>query len=124
MDWTTWVIVGGVVVALVVLKRLSLVGEAKAKALLKAGARVIDVRTPAEFRSGQVPGAINIPLNELSTEAPRQLKDKSEVLLVHCLSGGRSGLAKRILKQAGYTEVYNLGSFGRANRIVAAQRSS
>lgn len=124
MDWTTWVIVGGVVVALVVLKRLSLVGEAKAKALLKAGARVIDVRTPAEFRSGQVPGAINIPLNELSAEAPRQLKDKSEVLLVHCLSGGRSGLAKRILKQAGYTEVYNLGSFGRANRIVAAQRSS
>lgn len=124
MDWTTWVIVGGVVVALVVLKRLSLVREAKAKALLKAGARVIDVRTPAEFRSGQVPGAINIPLNELSAEAPRQLKDKSEVLLVHCLSGGRSGLAKRILKQAGYTEVYNLGSFGRANRIVAAQRSS
>lgn len=124
MDWTTWVIVGGVVVALVVLKRLSLVGAAKAKALLKAGARVIDVRTPEEFRSGQIPGAINIPLNELSAEAPRQLKDKNQVLLLHCLSGGRSGLAKRILKQAGYTEVYNLGSFGRANRIVAAQRSS
>lgn len=124
MDWTTWVIVGGVVVALFVLKRFSLISASKAQELLRQGARVIDVRTAPEFRSGQVPGAVNIPLNELGAQPSRKLPDKDQALLLHCLSGGRSGLAKRILKQAGYTQVYNLGSFSRANRIVAGQRSS
>jgi len=38
--------------------------------------------------------------------------------LVHCLSGGRSAVAKMQLRRLGYRNVYNLGSLGRAKQIV------
>ena len=56
--------------------------------------------------------------------APGELKDKSRVLLLHCLSGGRSGIAKRQLKGMGYTNVFNLGSYGRAKQIVSGEDAS
>jgi rhodanese-related sulfurtransferase len=61
---------------------------------------------------------VNIPLGDLADQAPHRLPDKNRVLLLHCLSGTRSGIAKRRLKSMGYTKVFNLGSFGRAQGIV------
>lgn len=97
---------------------MSLVAADVAGKHLSQGALVIDVRSPEEFRSDCVPTAINIPLQELDTLLPQRVKDKNQVLLLHCLSGGRSGMAKMKLKSLGYPNVFNLGSVGRARTIV------
>lgn len=72
--------------------------------LLQAGWHLVDVRTKDEFNSGNIPGAINIPLDELRdrlTELP------DGPLLVHCQVGLRGHLAARILAQHG-RQVRNL----------------
>lgn len=68
---------------------------------------LVDVRTPEEFSGGYIPGAININLQELQQKLSRIPTDKPVV--VYCRSGNRSAFAANILKQAGYTEVYDLG---------------
>jgi rhodanese-related sulfurtransferase len=51
------------------------------------------------------------------------VKDKSHVLLLHCASGMRSGMAQKKLNSMGYnTNAFNLGSFGRTGRIVGDLR--
>jgi phage shock protein E len=77
---------------------------------IKAGAQVVDVRTPEEFRDGFYPGAVNIPVNDLARRMTELKKDRAVVL--YCASGARSGMAARMLKQAGYTEVLNAGGLG------------
>ncbi len=121
MDWTILIVAVVVVIASLLIKRMSFVSEEIARQHLTNGALVIDVRSPEEFRSGNVRGAINIPLAELGASLPRRVKDKNQVLLVHCLSGGRSGIAKHQLKGLGYTNVFNLGSYGRAKQIVGGK---
>ena len=66
-----------------------------------------DVRTLEEFSGGYIPGALNISLQELQQKLNRIPKDKP--VIVYCRSGNRSAYAANILKQAGYTEVYDLG---------------
>ena len=68
--------------------------------LLKSGkAKVVDVRTPAEFMGGHVAGSINIPLNEIPSRMD-ELKTMGNIVLC-CASGGRSGNAAMFLKQNG-----------------------
>ena len=121
MDWHTWIIIGGAVAAFLLLKRLTLVRPEAAREWLKKGARVLDVRSEREFRGGHLPGAVNIPLERLRDEVARLGPDKEQPLLLHCLSGTRSGLGKGMLKKMGYRNVFNLGSYGRAEKILAAQ---
>lgn len=63
---------------------------------------VIDVRTPGEYASGHIPGALNIPLDRLDHALPdiRSAADRGEVLVV-CASGARSGSACRMLAENG-----------------------
>lgn len=77
--------------------------------LLKAGAVVVDVRSRSEFASGSSRGSINIPLDEL----PRGLKklDRSKPVILCCASGSRSALAERMLRQVGFEQVVNAGSW-------------
>ncbi len=118
MNWNIVLFGGVILVALLVLKRIGLISRGKARQHLQNGAMLVDVRSPGEFKSRQLPGAVNIPLDQLHSSAKRHLPDKNCVLLLHCLSGTRSGLACRALKQMGYTNVFNLGSYGRAQRII------
>jgi phage shock protein E len=122
MDWKILIIVVGVVVAFFALKRLSFVSAEEARKHLAAGALVIDVRSPDEFRSGHLTNAVNIPLGELQKRIPDFVKDKNQVLLLHCLSGGRSAIARQQLKRMGYANAFNLGSFRRARQIVSDSR--
>jgi phage shock protein E len=122
MDWTFIAVAAAVVVAFLLLKRASFVSVEVAREQLRSGAMVIDVRTPEEFRREHLPQAVNLPLGDLVEGVSRQVKDKSQPLLLHCLSGGRSGLAKRQLKKLGYTNVFNLGSYSRAWQIVCEER--
>jgi rhodanese-related sulfurtransferase len=88
---------------------------------LRNGARVIDVRTPAEFSAGHLPNAINIPLAQIESRSPLPLKDKHQVLLLHCQGGMRSAKAKTLLDSLGYTHVFDLGAYSRAAQIVAGK---
>lgn len=71
-------------------------------------ASVVDVRTPGEYLDGHYPGAVNIPLNEL-TERLDEFNDMQKPIVAYCRSGARSGTAVSILKQNGFNEVYNGG---------------
>ncbi len=121
MNWTKEIVILAIVVILYsIWKRSSQISTGSAVEHLKNGALLIDVRSPAEFNSGHLPNAINLPLPEIETALPRRVKDKNQVLLLHCQSGMRSGVARSKLKSLGYINVFNLGSYGRAARIVSA----
>ncbi len=120
MNLTAWIIVATVLAAGFALRRMSFVSADKARGFLQQGAVLVDVRNPGEFSSGHVPGAINVPLGNLSQEAARRFRDKNQLLLLHCLSGTRSGIATGQLKKLGYNNVFNLGSYRRAEQIVGS----
>lgn len=120
MDWTILLIVAAIVAAVVLLKKAGQISAQEALAHLQHGALVIDVRSRSEFSSGHLPKVINIPLDEIETALPKRVQDKNQVLLLHCLSGTRSGMAKNKLKSLGYAKVFNLGSYHRAGRVVKA----
>ena len=118
MNWTIILIALAVLVAPLPLKRLSQISASAATDHLKHGALVIDVRSAGELSAGHLRQAINMPLDQIETLVPRRVKDKNQVLLLHCQSGGRSGVAKKKLAALGYAQAYNLGSDDRAARIV------
>jgi phage shock protein E len=119
-SWTPTLLFLAAVVGVFAWKRFTSVSPAQVRSLLAEGALVIDVRAPEEFRGGNVPGAINIPLDTLASAMPQRAPDKNRPLLLHCLSGMRSGMARRQLLAMGYTRVHNLGSLGRARSLLAA----
>ena len=78
------------------------------KEKIAAGARVVDVRTPAEFADGAYKGAINIPLSVLPVRMS-ELEPKDKPIVLYCASGARSGQGARLLKHAGFKDVVNAG---------------
>ena len=79
------------------------------KELMQQGAQIVDVRTKAEFNGGHIRGSVNIPLNNLSNQYASLKKNKP--IITCCASGVRSAQAKSILKENGFTEVYNGGGW-------------
>ena len=67
--------------------------------LRKAGYQLIDVRTPSEFSRGSIPGAINIPVDEIRE---RVSEIKKEPILVNCQVGQRGHTATMLLKELGF----------------------
>jgi rhodanese-related sulfurtransferase len=74
--------------------------------LAARGARVIDVRTAAEFGSGHVEGAVNIPVDTLAAAVATW--DKTTPVVVYCATGARSLNAFGYLEAQGFSHVYNL----------------
>lgn len=74
---------------------------------IRSGAKIIDVRTPDEFMDGAYPGAVNIPVQALGARLAEIPTGAS--IVVYCASGGRSAMAARMLKQAGWSDVVNAG---------------
>lgn len=74
---------------------------------------VIDIREPDEFASGHVLNARNIPIAQLKGRAGELAKHKEKPVIVVCASGQRSSGAIAILKQEGFSNLFNLqGGFG------------
>jgi phage shock protein E len=93
----------------------SFAGPAKRKATKSAGgndqaALLLDVRTAEEFADAHVPGALNIPVQELQQRQAELGNDKQQPIIIYCRSGARSAMAARMLSQAGFTRVKDIGA--------------
>ena len=78
---------------------------------------IIDVRSVQEFNGNHIPGAINIPVQEIA-EKSEEIAEMQKPIVVYCLSGGRSAIAAGILEQAGIIEVYNGGGIGNMQLLL------
>jgi NADPH-dependent 2,4-dienoyl-CoA reductase/sulfur reductase-like enzyme/rhodanese-related sulfurtransferase len=65
----------------------------------EAGYQLIDCRTPSEFKNGAIPGAINVPVDEIRE---RVSEIKNEPILVNCQVGQRGHTATMLLKELGF----------------------
>ncbi len=119
MNADTWVFAATGAVALIMARRMLNPAGAPPELVLErieAGAKIIDVRTPDEFRKGAYPGALNVPLQLLGQRMHEIPRDKP--IVVYCRSGSRSALAARLLTRAGYADVLNAGALRRMPRRV------
>jgi len=81
---------------------------AEARRLVAAGARLLDVRSREEFDRGHLPGAVNIPVQDLDHHFADVGPPDGDVV-VYCRSGHRSSRATELLRAHGFTKVHNLG---------------
>jgi rhodanese-related sulfurtransferase len=92
-------------VFLLVLRLINQPGNRSAEVAvaLAAGGVIVDVRSPAEFAAGHVPGATNLPVDELGARLSEVPADR--MVVVYCASGMRSARAAGMLRAAGRTVV-------------------
>jgi len=83
----------------------------EAKSIIAKGAGIIDVRTPEEFASGHIPGAVNINFHAEDFQAQLMKLDKRKAYVVYCRSGNRSGKAVVIMKGLGFSTLYDMQAF-------------
>lgn len=83
-----------------------------ARKLVAAGVKVIDVRTPAEFEAGHVPGAINIPHDQMAARHA-EIGPPSTPVLLYCKTGPRTKPATEALRAAGFTTIYDMKAYSR-----------
>lgn len=91
-------------------QQINEVDTATVKAQLQSSL-ILDVREPAEYAAGHLPGAINIPRGvlEFKIDATPEFQGKQqEPVIVYCQTGGRSALATHALNQLGYTQAVSM----------------
>jgi len=69
---------------------------------------VIDVRTPSEWATGHYQHSMHIPIDDLITELPRKVSDRSTSILFYCRTGRRAADAAVTAQDLGYTQIYYL----------------
>ena len=70
---------------------------------------ILDVRTEEEYNDGHIPNAVCLPVETIGSEAPAQLPDKDQIILIYCRTGVRAERAAKALADLGYTNVYDFG---------------
>jgi len=70
---------------------------------------LLDVRTAEEFAAGSIPGAVNIPVDELRSRLMEMPRDRE--ILAYCQVGQRGYLATRILRQSGFSAANVSGGY-------------
>lgn len=111
------------------LTALDLVAEARSRIIeiepavardAMSSALLLDVREPAEFGAGRLPGALNIPRGvlEFRIDEYPQLAQRDSDILIYCKTSGRAALAALSLKRMGYTAVRSIhGGFDAWNGL-------
>ena len=107
-----WLLFGLITAVFVYTRFVGKTSPDDAKRLVAEGARLVDVRSSAEFASGHIDGAVNIPVDQLPGRVA-EVGPKEGPVVVYCRSGARSARAASILKAAGYTRVSDLGAMSR-----------
>jgi len=79
----------------------------------------LDIRDESDYRSGHIPNAIHIPLNQLASRIDELKKHRDKPVIAYCRTGNQSNGAGSILKKHGFDTVYNLDG-----GITAWQKSS
>jgi phage shock protein E len=69
---------------------------------------ILDVRSPAEYATGHIPGARNIPYRELPTHLTELSTFREREVVVYCKVGVRAGIAEGLLEQAGFEQILSL----------------
>ena len=75
----------------------------------ESGYIILDVRRPDEYAEGHIPGAINLPNEDIGVAEIPELPNKSQLILVYCRSGRRSKEAAEKLVKLGYTNIVEFG---------------
>ena len=70
---------------------------------------ILDVRREDEFAEGHIPGAINVPNEDIQDIEPSELPDKNQTIYVYCRSGNRSKQAASKLATMGYNNIIEFG---------------
>jgi len=99
------------------------VSPGELQAMIDAGVddfTVVDVRDPAEYGAGHIPGATNIPVATFASRSGQL--DKNKKIIVYCNSGNRSYLAYRKLKRLAYQKIYQtlFADWQAAGMVVAS----
>jgi len=90
-------------------KKIVSISVSDAKAMLdKGGVTFLDCREPKEYKSGHIPGAINIPRGLLEFKIGEKLPDKNAPIVIYCKSGGRASLGCCNLVRMGYKNIKNM----------------
>ncbi len=104
-----WVLVGFAVIAVLVFAfkpkggGVVNVDAAGAQEAIDAGAQIVDVRTAGEYQMGHIPGAVNVPVDQIATSA--QSWDRDKAYLVYCATGARSATAVQTMQSMGFTDI-------------------
>ncbi len=86
------------------------------KELIDQGALILDVRTPAEYRTGNIKGSMNISAEQVPATVSDFIKMKKTIITV-CRSGARSGMAADYLRSAG-VDVHNGGAWNSLQKRI------
>ena len=117
--------------ALVFLLISAVIGIVQAEEIFLNGARIkatiIDVRTPQEFSAGHIPGAINIPFDQIDSgiQSLKGVSKESQILL-YCRSGRRSSIARETLQKLGFQKIQDGGgmeTLARSLKVCSAQQA-
>ena len=88
------------------------INEALKEVQSAESAILVDVRNADEYASGHIPGAVNIAVDRIF-DIKSAVSSKDAPIYTYCLTGRRSGRAVAALKNAGYTNVKNIGGINR-----------
>lgn len=113
MERSTLIFVAVVVVFVVMtlMRRAGTTPSSDVHKLVEDGATLLDVRSPEEFASGHIDGALNIPVDSLEGRVG-ELGEPNTPVVVYCASGVRSNRAKKLLVAKGFASVHDLGGMG------------
>jgi rhodanese-related sulfurtransferase len=69
---------------------------------------ILDVRSPEEYAEGHIPGAINVPYDQIAANLDSLESYMTAEIVVYCRTGRRAGVAENALREAGFTQVADL----------------
>jgi len=69
---------------------------------------ILDVRSPEEFAEGHIPGAINVPYDQVGARLGSLEPYRDAEVVVYCRTGRRAGVAEEVLREAGFESVVDL----------------
>jgi rhodanese-related sulfurtransferase len=79
---------------------------------------ILDVRSPGEYEQGHVPGAVNIPHDQVAARLAELEESRDRDIVVYCESGRRAGLVTDTLSEAGFGKVMHLAGDMRSWRAA------